>query len=180
LQAIARGSDAALARLYDRYSRLLFSIILAVLKDTRDAEEVLQEVFLQVWKAAKQFDPARGSVYKWLVTLARSRSIDRTRAKNFAHHRATSSGEELLERTADASQASQIDSVLVLERAEIVRNILSRIPPDQRRVLELGYFLGFTQSEIARKLELPLGTVKSRMRLGLIGMRDLLREEVQA
>lgn len=177
LEEIAGGSEAALARLYDRYSKLLFSLILAILKDSRDAEEVLQEVFLQVWKLAGRYDPSRGSAYKWLVTLARTRSIDRTRSKNFAHHREMGSGDEALER--HAARASQLDAVLILERAEVVRRILTAIPPEQRRVLELGYFLGHTQTEIAQALNLPLGTVKSRMRLGLIALRSLLSEELQ-
>lgn len=179
LEKIARGSEAALARLYDRYSGLLFSLILAILKDSRDAEEVLQEVFLQVWRRADRYDPSRGSAYKWLVTLARTRSIDRTRSKNFARHREARSGDEALDRTADTSRASQLDAVLILERAEVVRGILAKLPPEQQRVLRLGYFLGHTQTEIARTLELPLGTVKSRMRLGLIAMRGLLNKELQ-
>ena len=179
VEEIAGGSEAALARLYDRYARLLFSLILAILKDSRDAEEVLQEVFLQVWRLASRYDAGRGSVYKWLITLARTRSIDRTRSKNYAHHREAGNCDEVAERTGDASQASQLDAVLVLERAEVVRRLLARIPPEQRQVLQLGYFLGHTQSEIARSLDLPLGTVKSRMRLGLIALRGLLNEELQ-
>ncbi len=180
LKEIAGGSEAALARLYDRYSRLLFSLILAIVKDSRDAEEVLQEVFLQVWRRAGGYDPGRGGVYKWLITLARTRSIDRTRSKNFARHREAGSGDDkALERARDPKQATQLDAVLILERAEVVRGVLARISPDQRRVLQLGYFLGYSQSEIARTLDLPLGTVKSRMRLGLIALRGLLDEEIQ-
>ena len=180
LKEIAGGSEAALARLYDRYSRLLFSLILAIVKDSRDAEEVLQEVFLQVWRRAGGYDPGRGGVYKWLITLARTRSIDRTRSKNFARHREAGSGDDTaLERARDPKQATQLDAVLILERAEVVRGVLARISPDQRRVLQLGYFLGYSQSEIARTLDLPLGTVKSRMRLGLIALRGLLDEEIQ-
>ncbi len=180
LEEIAGGSEAALARLYDRYSRLLFGLILAIVKDSRDAEEVLQEVFLQVWRRAGGYDPGRGGVYKWLITLARTRSIDRTRSKNFARHREAGSGDDkVLERARDPKQATQLDAVLILERAEVVRGVLARISPDQRRVLQLGYFRGYSQSEIARTLDLPLGTVKSRMRLGLIALRGLLDEELQ-
>ena len=179
LEQIAGGSEAALARLYDRYSRLLYSLILSMLKDSRDAEEVLQEVFLQVWRLAERYNSRRGGVYKWLITLARTRSIDRMRSKNFARHRQAGGGDDDPEHTHDRSQTTQLDAVLILERAKVVRSVLERIPPEQRRVLHLGYFLGQTQTEIARQLELPLGTVKSRMRLGLIALRGHLDEELQ-
>ncbi len=179
LEEIAHGSERALSRLYDHYSRLLYSLILAILKDPRDAEEVLQEVFLQVWRLAGRYDSRRGSPYKWLVTLARSRSIDRTRSKNFTRHRETQEILDLLDGWSDASQASQLDAVLMLERAEAVREVLARIPPEQHQVMALAYFGGHTQSEIARRLEIPLGTVKSRMRHGLIALRQLAAEDLR-
>ena len=178
LEEIARGSEEGLSRLYDRYSRLLYSLVLTILKEPRDAEEVLQEVFLQVWKLAGRYDSRRGSVYKWLVTLARSRAIDRTRSRNFARRRA-------METTLDpdskieSPQTSQLDAVLMLERAKVVRAVLAKISPEQRQVMHLAYFLGYTQSEIAQKFEIPLGTVKSRMRQGLITLHSLLAQELK-
>lgn len=179
LEEIAHGSERALSRLYDRYSRILYSLILAILKDPRDAEEVLQEVFLQVWRLARRYDSRRGNVYRWLVNLARSRSIDRTRSKNFARHRETQEILDLLDARSDPSQASQLDVVLMLERADAVREVLARIPPEQRRVMELAYYRGHTQSEIAHRLEIPLGTVKSRMRQGLIALRQVAAEDLR-
>ena len=173
LKDIAQGSEQALSCLYDRYSRLLYSLIVAILQDPRDAEEVLQEVFLQVWRRAGRYDFDRGSPYRWLVTLARSRSIDRTRSKNFARHRETRNVHERLDDRGDASQTSPLDAVLMLERAEAVRDVLARISPEQHQVMELAYLRGHTQSEIARQLEIPLGTVKSRMRHGLMALRKL-------
>lgn len=179
LEEIAQGSEKALARLYDRYSRLLYSLILAILKDPRDAEEVLQEVFLQVWKLAARYESRRGSVYRWLVTLARSRAIDSTRSRNFARRREMETTLDRLDREIDFSQTSQLDAVLMLERAEVVREVLARIPPEQQQVMRLAYFLGYTQSEIARKFEIPLGTVKSRMRQGLIALHGLLAQDLK-
>lgn len=179
LEEIARGSEKALAGLYDRYSGVLYSLILAILKDPRDAEEVLQEVFLQVWRDAGRYDSGRGSAYRWLVNLARSRAIDRTRSKNFARHRETREILDLLDARSDPSQASQLDLVLMLERADAVRDVLARISPEQRRVMELAYFRGHSQSEIARQLEIPLGTVKSRMRHGLIALRQVAAEDLR-
>jgi RNA polymerase sigma-70 factor (ECF subfamily) len=183
VKEIAGGSEPALAQLYDRYARVLFSLIVRVLKDARDAEEVLQEVFLQVWKLAGRFDPERGNTYRWLVTLARSRAIDRLRSKNFKTRRAAESSLDMLETTleptepTEPTEPSQLDAVLMLERADHVRRGLATISPEQLEVMRLAYFLGFTQSEIARELEIPLGTVKSRMRQGLIALRGRLAEE---
>ena len=177
VKEIADGSEPALAQLYDRYARVLFSLIVRVLKDARDAEEVLQEVFLQVWRLAGRFDPERGNTYRWLVTLARSRAIDRLRSKNFRSHRAAESSLEMLETTLEPTEPSQLDAVLMHERADDVRRGLATISPEQLEVMRLAYFFGFTQSEIARELKIPLGTVKSRMRQGLIALRERLAEE---
>lgn len=174
---IAGGSEQALGRLYDRYSRVLYSLIVGTLRDPRDAEEVLQEVFLQVWRLADRFDPRRGNVYRWLVTLARSRAIDRLRSKNFTRRRETERSLDLFEPASDPLGPSQLDAVLMLERADVVRKGLGEIPPEQLEVMRLAYFLGHTQSEIARELEIPLGTVKSRMRQGLIALRARLPKE---
>ncbi len=179
LKEIAHGSEKALSRLYDRYSRLLYSLILAILKNRQDADEVLQEVFLQVWRRAGRYDSRRGTAYGWLVTLARARSLDRTRSKNVPRHRETQEIVDLLDGWQDTPQASQLDAVLMLERAEAVREVLARIPPEQRQALEFAYFGGHTQSEIARLLEIPLGTVKSRMRHGLIALRQLAAEALK-
>lgn len=180
VEEIAHGSDRALAGLYDRYARILYSLIVRILNDPRDAEEVLQEVFLQVWRLAPRFDPQRGNTYRWLVNLARSRSIDRTRSRNFTRRREAERSLELIEPPlVDSALPSQLDAVLLLERAEVVRRGLARIPPEQREVMQLAYFLGHTQSEIARELEIPLGTVKSRMRVGLVALRGRLAEEAK-
>lgn len=173
---IAHGSEDALSLLYDRYVRIIYSLALAILKDTRDAEEIVQEVFLQVWRRASSFDARRSSVYKWIMTLTRSRAIDKTRAKNFAQHRNLETGLEHLERF-NASPPTQLDAVAVLQRAERFKEIFEKIPPEQRDVLRLAYYQGYTQSEIARELDLPLGTVKTRLRQAMIKLQGLLSEE---
>lgn len=173
---MAAGSEPALRRLYDRFSRILYSLIVGIVRDSRDAEEVLQEVFLQAWKQADRFDASRGNVYRWLVNLARSRAIDRLRSKNFAHRRKVESSLDLLDSARDPTAPSQLNAVMMNERADFVRSGLGRIAPEQLEVMRLSYFLGYTQSEIARRLEIPLGTVKSRMRLGLAALRERLGE----
>ena len=176
IERIARGDERALAELYDRYARILFSLIARILRDPRDAEDVLQDVFLQVWRIADRFDPARGNAYRWLVTLARSRSIDRTRSKSFSHPRRAEVSLETTETATEPLAPSQLDAVLMLERGDIVRRALASIPREQIEVMELAYFLGHTQTEIARELQIPLGTVKSRLRQGLSKLRTRLAE----
>ena len=175
--AIARGSERELARLYGRYSRLLYSLILAILRNPEDAEEVLQEVFVQVWRRAGEFKAERGSVYGWLVTLARSRAIDHTRGRGYTRHRETEADAERLAEELETTLPNQLDVCLAEERAGTVRRVVEGMPPDQRDVLRLAYFQGRTQREIARDLGLPLGTVKTRTRQALIRLQSALAQE---
>ncbi len=175
LRAVARGDEAAFARVYDRYSPILLGLMLRILRSRPEAEDVLQEVFLQVWQQARSFDPARGRPFTWLVTLARSRAIDRLRSVDSRVRAAEAAQREVQEETtADAA-----DAVLHSEQRAVVQAALARLPEEQRRALRLAYYDGLTQSEIAERLNQPLGTIKTRMRSGLIKLRELLREQMQ-
>jgi RNA polymerase sigma-70 factor (ECF subfamily) len=174
LGAIARGDEQALASLYDRYRLILFGLILRILHSRAEAEDVLQEVFLQVWQKAANFDETRGRPFTWLVTLARSRAIDRLRTLGARDRLATASAREATDDIADAA-----DDAILSEQSEIVRGALQELPEDQRQVLLLAYFEGFTQSEIAKRLNAPLGTVKTRMRSGMIKLREFLGDKVK-
>jgi len=169
LRAVARGDESALAAVYDRYRLILFSVILRILTDRAEAEDVLQEVFLQVWRRAGDFDEARGRAFTWLVTIARSRALDRLRSGRSRARRAEEAVHESVDETSDAS----LDA-LKSEAAAIVRKALGELTDEQRKVLFLAYFEGLTQTEIAARLGDPLGTVKTRMRSGLIKLRELL------
>lgn len=188
LRTVARGRDAAdgapteaeraLAALYDAYAKILFGLLLRILHSRTEAEDVLQEVFVQVWQRAADFDAARGRPFTWLVTLARSRAIDRLRA-NASRDRTAAAVED------DNSQAASenlnpLDEAVKSERRERIREALNEIPEAQRRVLLLAYFEGLTQSEIAAKLNEPLGTVKTRTRSALFRLRELLQNKVDA
>lgn len=171
LRAMARGDESALAALYDRYRLILFGLILRILHDRQEAEDVLQEAFLQVWRRANDFDPARGRAFTWLVTIARSRALDRLRMLG--------SRSRFVEADEQAGADEVIDTAQELiksEEGEIVRRALRELPSEQRRTLLLAYFEGLTQAEIAERLGDPLGTVKTRMRSGLIKLRELLRD----
>lgn len=174
LSSIAGGDEHALAVLYDRYRLILFGLILRILHNRAEAEDVLQEVFLQVWQKAADFNEERGRPFTWLVTLSRSRAIDRLRSLGARDRLATASAQEATEEIADA-----VDDAILSEQSEIVRDALKELPEEQKQVLLLAYFDGFTQSEIAKRLDAPLGTVKTRMRSGMIKMRDFLGEKVK-
>lgn len=175
LHAVARGDEGALARLYDRYRIILFSVIVRILNSREEAEDVLQEVFLQVWKRAKDFDQARGRPFTWLVTLSRSRAIDRIRQLGARQRLADSAAQNTPDAVSDA-----VADTLHSEQKEIVARALAALPEEQRRTLNLAYFDGLTQSEIAAQLGTPLGTVKTRMRSGMIKLRELLGEQMNS
>ncbi len=174
LHAIARGDESALASLYDRYNSILFGLLLRILHSRAEAEDVLQQVFVQVWRRADSYDESRGRGFTWLVTLARSRAIDRLRALDSRSRAATAAAAEAPEPTGDAS----LDAFRS-EQREIVRAALSQLTEDQRRTLLLAYEEGLTQSEIAARLNQPLGTVKTRTRAGLMRLRELLRDKFE-
>jgi RNA polymerase sigma-70 factor (ECF subfamily) len=169
LHAVARGDESALAACYDRYRLILFGLILRILNDRQEAEDILQEVFLQVWRRASDFDEARGRAFTWLVTIARSRALDRLRAAGSRARLAEEAAQEPAFEIGDAA----LDAVKS-ETSTIVRSALAELTDEQRKVLLLAYFEGLTQTEIAERLGDPLGTVKTRMRSGLIKLRGLL------
>ena len=174
LRAVAGGDEAALAAVYDRYRLILFGLLLRILHSRAEAEDCLQEVFLQVWRKAADFDEARGRPFTWLVTLARSRAIDRLRALGSRDRTALDAAREVVEETSDA-----VTDAIRSERSAVVRRALDSLPEEQRRVLEMAYFDGLTQSEIAGQLGQPLGTVKTRTRSGMIKLRELLGDEMK-
>jgi RNA polymerase sigma-70 factor (ECF subfamily) len=169
LQAIARRDETALAQLYDRYRVILFGLLLRILHNREEAEDVLQEVFLQIWRRAADFDENRGRPFTWLVTLARSRAIDRLRSLAARDRVALAGAREPSEEVSDA-----VDDALKSEQKSVVTTALAQLPEEQQQPLLLAYYDGLTQSEIAKKLNAPLGTVKTRMRAGLKKLREQL------
>ena len=173
LRAVARGDESAFARVYDRYSPILLGLMLRILRSRAEAEDVLQEVFLQVWQRAHSFDPARGRAFTWLVTLARSRAIDRLRSVGSRERAARASAED---EPPESEPSEWADAAAVrAERAEAVREALAELPEEQRQVLLLAYLEGMSQSEIAAAKNQPLGTVKTRTRSALRKLGDSLR-----
>jgi len=178
LRAVARGDEVAFARVYDRYAAILLGLMLRILRSRPEAEDVLQEVFLQVWQQARSFDPARGRAFTWLATLARSRAIDRLRAVD-ARERAAQRSAEDGQPVASAETRTWADEEAIrAERAEAVRAALAELPEEQRQVLLLAYLDGMSQSEIAAAKNQPLGTVKTRTRTGLKRLSEALRSRL--
>jgi RNA polymerase sigma-70 factor (ECF subfamily) len=174
LRAVAGGDEAALSELYNRYRLILFGLLLRILHSRAEAEDCLQDVFLQVWRQAKGFDEARGRPFTWLVTMARSRAIDRLRALSSRDRTAQGAARETIEETSDA-----VTDAIRSEQSAAVRAALDALPPEQRLVLELAYFEGLTQSEIAARLDQPLGTIKTRTRSGMMKLKEALSGAVR-
>ena len=171
ISSVAAGDQAALAELYDKSGRVAFGLVLRVVGDPAVAEEVTLDVYTQVWRQAAAYDSSRGTPLAWLLTIARTRAIDRLRSGKQERQRS-----EPLE-SADSVKAASGDpeqSSALAEQQTIVREALSSLSSDQREVIELAYYQGLSQSEIASTLGQPLGTVKTRTRLGLIKLRETL------
>lgn len=169
---MARGEEGALTVLYDRYRLILFGLLMRILHSREEAEDVLQEVFLQVWRRAADFDEERGRPFTWLVTLTRSRGIDRLRVLAARQRLADSTAYETKVEASDA-----VADTFNAEQRQIVAQALASLPEEQSSTLRLAYFEGLTQSEIATQLGTPLGTVKTRMRAGMMKLRDHLSEQ---
>jgi RNA polymerase sigma-70 factor (ECF subfamily) len=172
LKDVQAGESTALAELYDRYTPLLYAVAQRILRSPADAEDALQEAWVQVWKRASTYDARRGTVAAWLLTVTRTRALDRYRSRA-SRGRAESSvdpepASPPVEPSASAAQG---------EIGDRVREALGALAPQQRQVLEIAYFEGLSQSEIAARLSAPLGTVKSWTRQALTRLRELLPQE---
>jgi RNA polymerase sigma-70 factor, ECF subfamily len=179
VRQILERRPEALGELYDRHAPGLLALarrVLAHTADTADAEEVLQEVFLHVWNNAGRYDPARSSVSTWLVLITRSRAIDRLRNRKVVErvHEAAH-----LEDPGDHASSEGLESVFIRERRERVKSELDKLPPEQRQVLEMAFYEGLSQAEIAGRADLPLGTVKTRTLLAMKKLRSALRSEIR-
>ncbi len=175
---MAAGDESALGALYDRWSSLVYSLVMHLLDDVDEAEEVVEEAFWQAWRQAGRYEASRGAVSTWLTTIGRSRALDRLRARRrLREEPLTQLSARQKERVTDAPVAAD-DPLIYTEASEqraMVVAALDALPPEQREVIELAYFSGLSQSEIATHTKQPLGTVKTRVRLAMDKLRERLR-----
>lgn len=173
IERMAGGDEFALSAFYDRTNRLVFGLVLRILSDAGQAEEVLLDVYMQVWRQAAKYDPRRGKTLAWLMTIARSRAIDRLRSGRQEEMRKESLDDS--DHVLTLSTGFQ-DPTVQPEMQRIVRAALDSLPHEQREVIEMAYYLGLSHSEIAARLNHPLGTVKTRTRLGMMKLREQLKD----
>ena len=171
---IARGDQSAFSQFYDTHAGLAFGLIRRIVRDREAAEEVLQEVFWQIWREADTFDPARGGAEAWLVMRAKTRAIDKLRS---LRRKGQTFVAPVDEGSAPGADPRADDPAVVAADRALLEGALARLPEAQRRVIELSFFGGLTQTEIAARLGEPIGTVKTRARLGLERLRGFLADE---
>ena len=172
VRSLLRQDVSAFEQLYHRHSRVVYSLVLRILQQASTAEEVVQEVFLQLWRNATRYDAARGPFLPWLLTLARNRALDQLRLKGERQRRREDQTDELPTVSATPDYESTLDEKRQTER---VRTLMSSLNPKQRRAIELAYFEGLSHTEIAETLHEPLGTVKSWIRNGLLRLKEGLQ-----
>ena len=176
LARITKRERAAFEQLYTRYSNILYATAMKFLTEDADAQDVVQDVFIQIWDKAKLYDPAKGKPLTWALTMTRNRSIDRIRAiQRRTRLRDDFEKETVADESAGIREA--LSGVDASERTQILRDAVARLSPEQRKVIDLAFFGGLTQSEIADRLGEPLGTVKARARRGLMKLKEHLGEK---
>ncbi len=176
LQRVAQGDRVSFETLYDRFSGVLFSTAYRVLNNQEAAEDVLQDVFIQIWEKAPLYDPALGKPMTWAATLTRNKAIDRLRS-TVRRHRLQDDVEREAETFEQFDDRSSFDAVAEGETNQIVRDAIQKLSKDQREAIELAFFSSLTQTEIAERLHEPLGTIKARIRRGMMKLREILNPE---
>jgi RNA polymerase sigma-70 factor, ECF subfamily len=170
---MASGDKTAFAELYDRFSRPLYATALRVVNDATEAQDIVHDAFIALWEKAGQFEAERGSPFAWAVTLVRNRAIDRVRMRRRRSELLADSAPSDLGYAEDADNGGD-ETAAAGDEAGVVRAAVATLPPEQKRALELAFFSGLTQQQIAEQLREPLGTIKARIRRGLLKLRESL------
>jgi RNA polymerase sigma-70 factor (ECF subfamily) len=176
IRAMAAGQSSALGILYDRYSSLVYRLALKILANPQEAEDLTQEIFLNLWRSGS-YNPSRGSLSSFLTTLTRSRAIDKLRSRGTSLKLIQRWSQMMI--SEETSSPTPFESASLSQRSHYVRNALAQLPEKQRQVLEMSYYEGLSQSEIAARLGIPLGTIKTWSRQGLLNLRKNLRDFIE-
>jgi RNA polymerase sigma-70 factor (ECF subfamily) len=177
LRRTGKGDRQSFEQLYDRFSGVLFSTAYRVLNSPEAAEDVLQDVFIQIWEKAPLYDPERGKPLTWAVTLTRNKAIDRLRSVQ-RRNRLQDDVEREAQSSEQFDERNSLDAVESVEKGKLVRDAIKRLSDDQRQAIELAFFSGLTQTEIAERLGEPLGTIKARIRRGMMKLRDVIEPQL--
>ncbi|MGB4775504.1 MAG: sigma-70 family RNA polymerase sigma factor [Daejeonella sp.] len=167
IQAISRKDRRGAEALYDMYSSSLFGVINRIIQETELAEDLLQETFIKIWNSFESYDSAKGRLFTWMVNIARNLSIDKTRSKDFRNHSKTEGMENFVLSIDEQYNTSMNPETLG------IKELVEKLKPEQKEVLNLFYFSGYTHVEVAEELNIPLGTVKTRLRSSIIALRKL-------
>jgi len=177
LRKIAEGDRGSFRELYNRFSGVMMATAYKVLNDQTEAEDVLQDVFIQIWDKASLYDPRRGKPLTWALTLTRNKAIDRLRSAQ-RRFRLKDEVEQETKVFDQQNDADSVDEVYALEKGRLIREAVQTLSSEQRTAIELAFFKGLTQNEIAEQLNEPLGTIKARIRRGMLKLRDLLSDQL--
>jgi len=172
VRRLLRNDVNAFEKIYDKYCRIVYSLVLRIVQQSGPAEEVVQDVFLQLWRNSAQYDATRGPFAPWLLTLARNRALDTLRLKSERQRRLENQSDELFSVVVAPQYEKELDEK---RRGERVRSLVGELNPQQKRAIELAYFQGLSHTEIAAELKEPLGTVKSWIRNGLMRLREAVQ-----
>ena len=179
LERIQRRDEQGVAKLYDRYAALLYTLAFRIVATQEESEDVVQEVFLQVWNKANSYIKERGTVYSWITTLTRNKAIDRVRSKRYKQ-KSKETTLDAVDNTLATQSSNPHQAVVLKEYQEIVTAAKKKLSSIEAKILELSYYGGYSQTEIAELLKMPLGTVKTKMRQGIIKMRQSVHEGTSA
>ncbi|MEP1305385.1 MAG: sigma-70 family RNA polymerase sigma factor [Balneola sp.] len=177
ISRIQERDTKALEELYDEYSALLNGILLSIINKPTEAEDLLQEVFMIIWEKSYQFDPKKGHLRSWIITITKNKAFERLRSKGFKTQRKQSTSIDENEIILDGNEESPIDYAIHNDEAELMKQALKQIPENHRRMLHIAYYQDFTHSEIAKEYDIPLGTVKSRIRRGMQKLKIIIEKE---
>ncbi|MFN1834525.1 sigma-70 family RNA polymerase sigma factor [Balneola sp. MJW-20] len=180
MKRIQQRDSEALSELYDLYSRIIYGMILGILRKKEEAEDLLQVIFTQIWNKSDKYTDSKGTVYTWVMSLARNKAIDRLRSKVYKEQdkQSVSLDDEDVFNPLYSEEADPLENAVKNDRASIIRKALDELSEKQRKVIQTAYFVGMTQAEMSEEFGIPLGTVKTRMRDGMIKLREILEQRL--